>query len=122
MRNKVGTDPQYKDLNEAVKKFEEQLIVIENNIHQTKNRSVQDALNYGIKLNNRLAHLVVEQGQGDFHPTQQGEAVRQELTKKIDAELQSLKGVINSNVDMINKMIKDKGIEMVMVKKQASDM
>ena len=122
VKSKVGTDPQYKDLNETIKKFEDQLTVIENNIHQTKNRSVQDALNYGIKLNNRLAHLVVEQGQGDYRPTQQGEAVRQELTKKIDAELQSLRSVINSNVDSINKMIKDKGIEMVMVKKQASEM
>lgn len=122
VKNKVGTDPQYKDLNETVKKFEDQLTAIENNIHQTKNRSVQDALNYGIKLNNRLAHLVVEQGQGDYRPTQQGEAVRQELNKKIDAELQSLRSVINSNVDTINKIIKDKGIEMVMVKKQASDM
>jgi hypothetical protein len=40
----------------------------------------------------------------------------------VDAELQNLKSVINANVDAINKMIKDKGIEMVMVKKHATDM
>ena len=122
VKNKVGAEPQYKDLNEAVRKFEEQLTVIENNIHQTRNRSVQDPLNYGIKLNNRLAHLVTEQSNGDFRPTQQGEAVRQELTKKVDVELQNLRSIINTNVDTINKMIKDKGIEMVMVKKQATEM
>jgi hypothetical protein len=83
---------------------------------------VQDPLNYGIKLNNRLAHLLTEQGGGDFRPTEQGEKVREELTQKIDAELQKLKSLINTNVDNLNKMIKDKGIDMVMVKKQAREM
>ena len=122
LKNKVGTDLQYKELNEAIKKFEEQLTVIENNIHQTRNKSVQDPLNYGIKLNNRLAHLMREQGQADFRPTQQGEAVRQDLTKKIDGELQNLHSIISTQMDSINKMIKDKGIEMIMVKKPAADM
>jgi len=122
LKDKIGSDPQYKDLMDASKKFEDQLTEIENNIHQTKNRSVQDPLNYGIKLNNRLAHLVVEQGGGDFRPTAQGEAVRQELTRKVDAELQKLRTVIDGNVDAINKMIKDKGIEMITLKKQASEL
>jgi len=122
VKNKVGSEQQYKDLGEVIKKFEEQLTVIENNIHQTKNKSVQDPLNYGIKLNNRLAHLMVEQAQGDFPPTRQGEEVRAELTKKIDTELQNLKQLIDTNVDSINRMVKDKGIEMVMVKKQATEL
>ncbi|MBS1543541.1 MAG: glycosyl hydrolase [Bacteroidetes bacterium] len=122
LKDKIGSDPQHKDLMDASKKFEDQLTEIENNIHQTKNRSVQDPLNYGIKLNNRLAHLVVEQGGGDFRPTTQGEAVRQELTRKVDAELQKLRTVIDGNVDAINKMIKDKGIEMITLKKQASEL
>ncbi len=121
--NFIGTEPQYKDLNEAIKKFEDELSEIENNIHQTKNKSVQDPLNYGIKLNNRLAHLLSEQGQGDFRPTEQGELVREELTKKIDSELQKLHSTININVDGLNKMmIRDKGIDMVMVKKQAREL
>ena len=122
LKTKISGDTQYKELADAVKKFEDELTAHENNIHQTKNRSVQDPLNYGIKLNNRLAHLMVEQGKADYRPTQQGEVVRQELTKKIDAELQNLKAIINGNVDSINKMIKDKGIEMIVVKKQASEM
>ncbi len=115
VKNKI-TEPQYKDLNDAVKKFEDDLTVIENNIHQTKNKSVQDPLNYGIKLNNQLAFLVGEQGMGDFKPNKQAEEVRADLTKKIDAELQKLRNLIDINVEQLNKMIKDKGIEMVMVK------
>ena len=119
MKNKIGNEPQYKDLAEAVKKFESELSVHENNIHQTKNRSVQDPLNYGIKMNNRLAHLMVEQAGGDFAPTRQGEEVRQMLTKMGDEELARLRNTIDGNVEKINSMAREKGIDVVMVKKTA---
>ena len=118
LKTKIGSDAQYKELADAVKKFEEELTAHENNIHQTKNRSVQDPLNYGIKMNNRLAHLMVEQAQGDFAPTKQGEEVRQMLSKMVDEELSRLQGTIDKNADRINNMAKEKGIEVVMVKKQ----
>ena len=117
LKSKIGALPAYKELNEVVGKFEDELNVHENNIHQTKNRSVQDPLNYGIKMNNRLAHLMVEQGAGDFAPTQQGEDVRQMLTKKVDEELVKLNATIARNVERINTMAKEKGIEVLSVKK-----
>ncbi len=117
LKNKVGTETQYKELIDAVKKFEDELTTHENNIHQTKNRSVQDPLNYGIKMNNRLAHLMVEQAAGDFPPTQQGEQVREMLTKMVDEELLKLRSTINQNTERINNMAKEKGIEVVMIKK-----
>jgi hypothetical protein len=122
VKSKVEDKPENKNLLDAMKKFEDELTVIENNIHQTKNQSVQDPLNYGIKLNNRLAHLIYEQGQGDFPPTKQGEEVRVELTQKIDAELEKLNVLIDNNVNSINEMIKEKGIEMVMIKKEPTKM
>ena len=118
LKTKIGVDPQYKELADAVNKFEEELMVHENNIHQTKNRSVQDPLNYGIKMNNRLAHLMSEQAQGDFPPTRQGEEVRQMLTKIVDDELAKLHTTIDKNAERINTMAKDKGIDVVMIKKQ----
>jgi photosystem II stability/assembly factor-like uncharacterized protein len=110
LKNKIGEDDKNKDISEAIKKFEEELGVIENNIHQTKNSSVQDPLNYGIKLNNRLAHLMVEQAQGDFRPTKQGEEVREKLSKMVDEELQKLRNCIDGNLQKINQMAKDKGV------------
>jgi photosystem II stability/assembly factor-like uncharacterized protein len=117
LKNKIGSEPQMKDLSDAVKKFEEELSSHENNIHQTKNRSVQDPLNYGIKMNNRLAHLMNEQGGGDFPPTAQGEEVRQQLTKVVDEELGKLNATIDRNVERINTMAKERGIELLSVKK-----
>jgi photosystem II stability/assembly factor-like uncharacterized protein len=120
LRAKISTEQQYKELNDAITQFEKELSVHENNIHQTKNRSVQDPLNYGIKLNNRLAHLMVEQAQGDFKPTQQGEEVRQMLTKEVDAELERLNKTINTHINQINRMAKEKGIEVISIRKEVS--
>ena len=122
LKSKLGSDPQYKDLNDGIKKFEQALSDHENNIHETRNRSVQDPLNYGIKMNNQLAHLMVEQAAGDFPPTKQGEEVRQMLTKKVDEELSKLKSTINQNVDRINQMAKEKGVEVITVQRKPTDM
>lgn len=113
LKNKLGSDEKNKDMMDAIKKFEEELNTIENNIHQTKNQSVQDPLNYGIKLNNRLAHLMVEQAQGDFRPTKQGEEVRRKLSQMVDEELGKLKNTIDGNLYKINQMAKEKGVMFV---------
>lgn len=113
LKNKLGSDEKNKDMMDAIKKFEEELNTIENNIHQTKNQSVQDPLNYGIKLNNRLAHLMVEQAQGDFRPTKQGEEVRSKLSQMVDEELSKLKTTIDNNLYKINQMAKEKGVMFV---------
>ncbi|MCY7360338.1 MAG: glycosyl hydrolase, partial [Rudanella sp.] len=110
LKKKMGDDPKNKEINEAIKKFEDELKTIENDIHQTKNSSVQDPLNYGIRLNNRLAHLMIEQAQGDFRPTKQGEAVRENVSKLIDNELGKLTMVIGTNLQKINQMAKEKGV------------
>ncbi|MFN9861898.1 MAG: WD40/YVTN/BNR-like repeat-containing protein [Bacteroidota bacterium] len=119
LKNKLGNEPQYKELMDAAKKFEDELTILENNIHQTKNKSVQDPLNYGIKMNNRLAHLMTEQGGGDFAPTQQGEQVRQQLTKMVDEEMLKLQRTIQQNTERINGLAKEKGIEVITLKKAA---
>jgi photosystem II stability/assembly factor-like uncharacterized protein len=113
LKNKLGGDDKNKEIQDAIKKFEEELNNIENTIHQTKNQSVQDPLNYGIKLNNRLAHLMVEQAQGDFRPTKQGEEVRQKLSKELDEQLSKLKNSIDNNLQRINQMAKDRGVMFV---------
>jgi TusA-related sulfurtransferase len=60
---------------------------------------------------------MVEQAAGDFPPTQQGEQVREMLTKMVDDELLKLRSTINQNTERINNMAKEKGIEVVMIKK-----
>ncbi|MBK8819891.1 MAG: hypothetical protein IPN49_12695 [Saprospiraceae bacterium] len=44
---------------------------IENQLYQTKNRSGQDALNFPIRLTNKLAHInaLIDMEVNDFPPT-----------------------------------------------------
>ncbi len=113
LKKKMGEDPKNNDINDAIKKFEDELKTLENTIHETRNSSVQDPLNYGIKLNNRLAHLMVEQAQGDYPPTKQGQEVQEKLSKMIDEQLGKVANTIGSNLLKINQMAKEKGVMFV---------
>jgi hypothetical protein len=70
---------------EAIACCAEEMTVIENNIHETRNEAYQDPLNFGIKLNNRLAYLATHESAGDFPPTDQGVAYLAEVSAQIDA-------------------------------------
>ncbi len=113
--NKIGMNPEYQAVQEAIKAFDTALDVHENQLHQTKNKSVQDPLNYGIKINNRLAHLMVEEAMGDFAPTEQAEQVRQMLSKQVDDSLQALQSTLLQHANKINVLAKEKGLTLIML-------
>ena len=52
------------------------MTINENNIHETRNEAYQDPLNFGIKLNNRLAYMATHESAGDFRPTEQAIAYK----------------------------------------------
>ena len=56
---------------------------------------------------------MIEQAQGDFRPTKQGEEVREKLSKLVDEELGKLTNCIGSNLLKINQMAKEKGVMFV---------
>ena len=92
--------PKIKDpiLLDKMATFMKKLTIIEGTIHQTKNKSNQDPLNYGIKVNNRLAFLMADQQRGDYPPTDQAYQVYTELAADLD---QILKEMINLCVQSI---------------------
>lgn len=100
---------QYKDdertteLIEKAKKMKEKLGEVEKALYQTKNRSRQDPLNFPIKLTNKLGHLNSLVSIDDFPPTEQDIAVKNELTAKINKELQVFNNVISSELQEFNK-------------------
>ena len=69
---------------EAIAALRDEATVIENNIHETRNEAYQDPINFGIKLNNRLAYLATHESAGDFRPTDQGVAYLAEVSGQID--------------------------------------
>ncbi len=76
---------------------------IEKELYQTQNESRQDPLNYPIRLNNKLAHLNVIAGTGEYKPTDGAEEVRAEITRQIDVQLQKFREIESNQISsMLN--------------------
>ena len=99
---------QYKDdertaeLREKAKTMQEEFGKIEKELYQTKNRSGQDPLNFPIKLTNKLGHLNSLVGMGDFGPTDQDVAVKNELTEAINTQLDAFDTMLDAEVTKFN--------------------
>ena len=92
-----------KNLVEKAEKLSDSLSEIEKVLYQTQNQSNQDPLNFPIKLTNKLAHLNSLVGMDDFPPTKQDILVKNELTIKINQELEKFNLLISKEVAEFNK-------------------
>ena len=113
LRGKLGDDAGAESLLAAVTALDDAMTVIENNLHETRNEAYQDPLNFGIKLNNRLAYLATHAAAGDFRPTDQGVAYRKEVSAQIDAELAALEQLLDEQLPAINGLVEELGIRML---------
>jgi photosystem II stability/assembly factor-like uncharacterized protein len=98
---------------ERIKRFETRLDEIENNIHMTKNQSRQDPLNYGIRINNRLAFLMADSQRGDYPPTDQSLDFFTQVRAELQTELQALDEVVGEHLGPINQMVQGGGIPLL---------
>jgi hypothetical protein len=89
------------------------LSIIENNIHMTKNQSRQDPLNFGIRINNRIAFLLADSQRGDFAPTDQSIEFFKDVKKELDIQADSLKEVIKSHSQKIKDYVVANKIELI---------
>jgi len=108
-------DDTIKDLLDKAKALKEQLSDIEKALYQTKNRSGQDPLNFPIRLTNKLGHLNSLVRMGDFAPTDQDIAVKNELTAKINTQLEQFNNLISNEVKAFNKAFNEKALEYLFV-------
>ena len=110
LKGKTGVK---KALKEMIAEFEKKLEVLENNIHMTKNQSFQDPLNYGIRINNRLAFLMADSQRGDYPPTDQAKEFFTEVTKELNVELSALDALMEDYVPKINGHMSDNKLEII---------
>ena len=94
-------------IRQAAEDLSEQLTKIEEALYQTKNQSPQDPLNYPIRLNNRLSGIASVVGTGDYRPTDQAFAVKAEIVAFIDSELEALRSVLQTDVSVFNRLVRD---------------
>jgi photosystem II stability/assembly factor-like uncharacterized protein len=85
--------------------LKQKLTDVEGEIYQYRLKSNQDALNYGIRLNNKLAALqrVVESADG--RPTAQSEAVFKELSASLDTQLRQLEILFDRDLTAFNQAL-----------------
>ncbi|MFG0316270.1 MAG: WD40/YVTN/BNR-like repeat-containing protein, partial [Planctomycetota bacterium JB042] len=101
-------------LKESADALKRDLTAIEEALYQTKNRSPQDPLNFPIRLNNKLAALAgLVASSGDYRPTDQQVAVREELTAAIEDQLDRLRVIETEGLPRFNEAVAAAGVPAV---------
>jgi hypothetical protein len=95
---------------DAAKALVQKLTVVEEELYQTKNRASEDPLNYPIKLNNKLAHVLGVVEGSDNQPTQQSYMVYEDVATRVNAQLKSLQTVMTTDLAAFNKLIHDSNV------------
>ena len=109
--------PDQKDLKDRAGEIAKKLTAVEEELIQTKIRSGQDALNYPIKLNNKMAALSSLVDASDYAPTAQAFDVYNDLAGKIDAQLAILARIKSDDVAAFNKAYTEKSLPVIVTKK-----
>lgn len=115
LKDKMG-DEYPKDLDSLGKSIQKRVTTIEEHLYQTKAKSGQDVLNYPIRLNDKLSGIFDAANQHTA-PTKAALDAYQEVASKIDIELKQFKTIIDSDVKTYNKLVREKEIGLIMLKK-----
>jgi hypothetical protein len=114
-----------KDMPEEVKAMSDsigkKLTAIEDALHQTKAKSGQDVLNYPIKLDDKLSSIYRVAAAGNAAPSKQVVDAYEALAPQIDEQLNKLKTIMANDLPALNKLIRDKSLPVIGVKKSAKE-
>jgi hypothetical protein len=87
---------------------------VEEAIYQVKNRSGQDPLNFPIKLNDKIGHLLdVVEGWQDARPTDQTYTVFKQLSAELNVQLAKLKEAVSADLAAFNKQLAANNLQSV---------
>jgi len=101
---------------DAANALDKKLSGIEEVLYQTKLKAGEDALNFPIKLNNKLAALKDAVEGSDTAPTLQEQQVYEDLATQSNSELDKLKRLLTGDLPAFNKQVRDANIPAVELK------
>jgi len=113
LKSSITDKEKNKEIIELADKIVKDLTEYENNLYQTKSKSNQDPLNFPIKLNNKLAHLNSLSSIGDYKPTDQSVAFKNEIVQLIDVELAKIYSIFEKDVKTLNEKVKQSDINLI---------
>ncbi|MBC8048083.1 MAG: glycosyl hydrolase [Fimbriimonadaceae bacterium] len=105
-----------KELKDKSEEINKQLTAIEDVLYETKNKSEQDMLNHGIKLNDKLAGLYNAVSFGNFRPSQNSKEVFNDLSKQIDVQLEKLNQIKKTDIAAMNELIRKNNLPAIITK------
>jgi photosystem II stability/assembly factor-like uncharacterized protein len=108
--------PSKPTIQDAVKTLNQKLSAVEEELIQVNIKSSQDALNFPIKLNNKLAGLASTVASADTRPTKQDFDVFDELSGKIDAQLAKYKEILATDLPAFNRLVREQDVPAVILK------
>ncbi|MFN4147074.1 MAG: VPS10 domain-containing protein [Runella sp.] len=100
-------------LKEQTKDLLKALDEIEGTLMQPKSKATQDALNFAIQLNDKLAGVGSVVNSADTKPTKQSYEAYNDLAGKIDKQLDRLRSVIAKEVPAFNETIRQADIKAI---------
>jgi photosystem II stability/assembly factor-like uncharacterized protein len=103
-----------KKIADAARDLVKRLTAVEEELYQTKNRASEDPLNFPIKLNNKLAHVLGVVQSSDNQPTAQSNMVYEDLATAVNAQLKTLDKLMTTDLAAFNKLIRDENVPAVM--------
>ena len=106
-----------KEIKKMADSIQKQLTSIEEALYQTKSKSGQDVLNFPIRINDKLAGLYGVAASGQNAPSKQAQEAFADLAGQADVQIDKLKKVISTDVATLNKMINEKQLPVIGIKK-----
>ncbi len=113
IEKRIDGEPDFTRLLESAKYLQEALGKIEKSLYQTRMESRQDPLNFPIRLNDKLAGVMILAGYGNHAPSASAIEVRDELVAAVDAELKLLENVLNQDLPAFNQQAAQAGLTAV---------
>ena len=104
-----------KKLKDQTKDMMKALEEIEGTLMQPKSKAGQDALNYAIQLNDKLAGVGSAVQSADTKPTKSSYEVYNDLAGKIDKQLERIKVIMNKDVPAFNDAVRQADIKAINV-------
>lgn len=113
---RLDKHPAKDSVSNAAKRLNDQLKKIEEEIIQVRIKAGQDALNYPIKLNDKIATLSGVVSSADARPTKQAYDVFRQLSARLDDQLARYTKVLTKDLVEFNAIVKALDVPAVVVK------
>jgi photosystem II stability/assembly factor-like uncharacterized protein len=107
-----------KEIKQQADTINKQMTAIEEALHQTKAKSGQDVLNYPIRLDDKISGLYDFAVSGNAAPAKQVKDAFAELGAQADEQLSKLKKIIETDLTLLNQLIKESAMPVIGLKKE----